>query len=75
MSVDNSEFWARYADHVDSCLYVLKGSVRATAMRSVGRLDSWLDNGGMQHCFDVIRSNRDPKRMQRVKAVFESREC
>ncbi|KAL2848204.1 hypothetical protein BJX68DRAFT_267651 [Aspergillus pseudodeflectus] len=76
MSMDKPELWVRYADHVDSCLYLLNGSLRATAMRSVGRLDSWLDDGGMQHCFDVIRSSQDPKKMHtRVKVVFESRKC
>jgi hypothetical protein len=76
MSIYISELWVPYAHHVDSCLYLLNGSVRATAMRSAGRLDSWLDDRLMQHCFDAIRTNGDPKKAQgRVKTVFGFRRC
>jgi hypothetical protein len=76
MSIYNSELWVPYAHHVGLCLYLLNGSVRATAMRSAGRLDSWLGDRLMQHCFDAIRTNGDPKKTQgRVKTVFKFRKC
>jgi hypothetical protein len=76
MSIYNSELWVPYVHHIDSCLYLLNGSVRAMAMQSAGRLDSWLDDRLMQHCFDAIRTNGDAKNTQgRVKTVFEFRRC
>ncbi|KAJ0421163.1 hypothetical protein BJY00DRAFT_312346 [Aspergillus carlsbadensis] len=75
-SLYNAELWASYPFHVDSCLYLLNGSVRATAMRSGGTLDSWVDGGLMQHCLDLIREKRDPKKIDtRVKTAFGSRKC
>ncbi|KAL2869006.1 uncharacterized protein BJX67DRAFT_31382 [Aspergillus lucknowensis] len=68
--------WVHFHEHVDHCWYLLNGSVRATAMQSIGRLDVWVDEEHMQHCFGLIKKKGDPTFIDyHVKALFWHHRC
>ncbi|KAL3456649.1 hypothetical protein BJX64DRAFT_293910 [Aspergillus heterothallicus] len=46
--------WHSWREHVEHCWYLVNGSVRATVAGLVGRLDTWVDDGHMQHCFHLM---------------------
>ncbi|KAL2838547.1 hypothetical protein BJY01DRAFT_250919 [Aspergillus pseudoustus] len=70
--------WHSWREHVDHCWYLLNGSVRATVAGSIGRLDYWIEDGHMQHCFHMLTKEKDndPGFIDfHFKAVFFHHRC
>jgi hypothetical protein len=52
--------WVTFDEHFEHCRNLLNGSVRAIAPPFTGFLDTFHDEGHLQHCIGVLSESRDP---------------
>ncbi|KAL9615944.1 MAG: hypothetical protein Q9160_009130 [Pyrenula sp. 1 TL-2023] len=69
--------WVTAAQHRAHCRYLVEGAVRATARPDAGVLDTFLNEGHMKHCFDVVVEDERPAEeiLKNVKAFFQAHRC